>query len=186
MEFFPSLGLGLTNGWLPIVLFYLLYGVILVVFPMEVVSRLYERSGWTRSMKITRVFGVILIFSWLFIVITSPLKVGDLVFAIGGFIFAIGQICFVVALFNYRDTPVDQPVTKGLYRVSRNPQHVSLFLAFLGVSIAIGSWFATLLILIAIVLGDMRIRTEERACLEQYGDAYREYMEKVSRYFLIV
>ena len=112
------------------------------------------------------------IFLWLVLAILSPLKLSELPFVIGGLIFVLGQICFVIALYNYKDTPLDHPVTKGLYRISRNPQHVSLFLAFLGVSIAIGSWFATLLILIAIVLGDMRIKAEERACLEQMAFAF--------------
>lgn len=184
MEFFPALELGLYNGWLPILSFYIIYGIILVIFPREVVSRLYERSGWTRGMKITRVFGVLLILSWFVIAILSPLKFDDVSFILGGLIYALGLICFVVALFNYKDTPLDRPVTKGLYKISRNPQHVTLFLSFLGISIAIGSWFATLLILIGIVLGHMRILTEERACLEQYGDSYKSYMEQVPRYFV--
>jgi protein-S-isoprenylcysteine O-methyltransferase Ste14 len=184
MELFPELELGLYNGWLPIVLFYVIYGIILIVFPREVVSRLYERSGWTRRMKITRVFGVLLIFSWFIIAILSPLKVDDFAFIIGGLIYALGLTCFVIALYNYKDTPLDRPVTKGLYKISRNPQHVTLFLSFLGISIAIGSWLATLLILTGIVLGHMRILTEERACLEQYGDSYKRYMEQVPRYFV--
>ena len=184
MELFPDLKIGLLNGWVPILLFYVIYGIILVVFPREVITRLYERSGWTRRMKITRFFGVLMIFVWFVLAIFGPLRLGELPFIVGTLIYVLGQICFVMALYNYKDTPLDQPVTKGLYRISRNPQHVSLFLAFLGVSIAIGSWFATLLILTGIVLGDMRIRAEERACIEQYGDAYKDYMQKVPRYFV--
>lgn len=184
MEFFPELELGLYNGWLPILLFYVIYGIILVVFPREVVSRLYERSGWTRGMKITRVFGVILIFSWMIIATLTPLKLDSPAFIIGGLIYLLGLVCFVVSLLNYRDTPLDQPVTKGLYRISRNPQHVTLFLSFLGVSIAIGSWSATVAILVAVVLGHMRILAEERACLQQYGDSFESYMEQVPRYFV--
>jgi protein-S-isoprenylcysteine O-methyltransferase Ste14 len=186
MEFFPELELGLLNGWLPLLVFYIIYGIILLIFPKEVVTRLYERSGWTRRMKITRLIGVLLIFSWFVIATLSPLMIDDPAFIIGGLIFLIGQICFVVALYNYKGTPLDQPVTKGLYKISRNPQHGSLFLSFLGISITIGSWLATILILIGIVLGDMRIRAEEKACLERYGDAYQKYMEEVARYFVII
>jgi protein-S-isoprenylcysteine O-methyltransferase Ste14 len=184
MEFSPALKIGLLNGWLPLLLFYVVFGILLVIFPKDVVSRLYERSGWTKRMKIMRAFGLIFILSWFLIVIFSPLKVENLVFIIGGSIYALGLICFVIALFNYKDTPLDRPVTKGLYKISRNPQHVTLFLSFLGISIAIGSWLATLLISIGIVLGHMRILTEERACLEQYGDAYKIYLEQVPRYFV--
>ncbi|MCK5647222.1 MAG: hypothetical protein KAH97_10600 [Anaerolineales bacterium] len=184
MEFFPELKIGLFNGWLPLVLFYAVFGILLAIFPKDVVSRLYERSGWTRGMRIMRAFGLIFIFSWFLLAIFTPLKEGSPVFIIGGLIYALGLICFVIALFNYRDTPLDRPVTKGLYKISRNPQHVTLFLSFLGISIAIGSWIATLLISIGIVLGHMRILTEEKACLDQYGDAFKSYMEQVARYFV--
>jgi protein-S-isoprenylcysteine O-methyltransferase Ste14 len=184
MEFFPELKIGLFNGWLPLVLFSAVFGILLAIFPKSVVSRLYERSGWTRSMRLMRAFGLIFIFSWFILAIFTPLKADNLVFITGGSIYALGLICFVIALFNYRDTPLDRPVTKGLYKISRNPQHVTLFLSFLGISIAIGSWIATLLISIGIVLGHMRILTEEKACLEQYGDAFKSYMEQAPRYFV--
>lgn len=186
MEFFPTLKIGLLNGWLPLILFYAIFGILLAIFPKGVVSRLYERSGWTKRMRIMRAFGLIFIFSWFLLAIFSPLKDGNSVFIIGGLIYALGLICFVIALFNYRDTPLDLPVTKGLYRISRNPQHVTLFITFLGISIAIGSWIATLLISIGIVLGHMRILIEEKACLDQYGDAYKRYMERVPRYFVFL
>lgn len=186
MELFPALELGIFNGWLPILLFYAIFGIILIAFPREVVTRLYERSGWTTAMKVTRVFGVVFIFSWIGMVIYSPLKIGNMVFYIGAFIYVLGLVCFLIALFNYRDTPLDQPVTKGLYRISRNPQHVTLFLSFLGISIAVGSWLATFLLLVASVLGHMRILTEEKACLNQYGDAYKHYMQQVPRYLIFI
>lgn len=184
MEFFPTLKIGLLNGWLPLLLFYVVFGILLAIFPKDVVSRLYERSGWTKRMKIMRAFGLIFILSWFLIVIFTPLKVENLVFVLGGSIYLLGLIGFVIALFNYRDTPLDRPVTKGLYRISRNPQHLTLFLSFFGISVATGSWLATLLISIGIVLGHMRILTEERACLDQYGDSFKSYMEQVPRYLV--
>jgi protein-S-isoprenylcysteine O-methyltransferase Ste14 len=59
-----------------------------------------------------------------------------------------------------------------------------LSLAFLGASIAMGSWPSFLLMAVAVVGGHFRLVAEEKACIQQYGDAYREYMQRVPRYFL--
>jgi protein-S-isoprenylcysteine O-methyltransferase Ste14 len=78
---------------------------------------------------------------------------------------------------------LDQPVTRGVYRFSRNPQNVGLVLAFIGTAVAVGSW---LMVLLGILLGigaHSRILAEERACLMQYGTAYQTYMDTVPRYF---
>ncbi|HEY71517.1 MAG TPA: isoprenylcysteine carboxylmethyltransferase family protein, partial [Anaerolineae bacterium] len=81
-------------------------------------------------------------------------------------------------------TPLDQPVTRGLYQISRNPQQVSIFIAYVGISLTMGSWLSLLLITIGITWGHVRVLAEEETCLKNYGDAYREYMARVPRYFL--
>jgi protein-S-isoprenylcysteine O-methyltransferase Ste14 len=184
MEFCPELSLGLFNGWLPLVLFYLVFGLLLAAFPRSVVSRLYERSGWDRRMKIMRAFGLIFMLSWFVLVIFSPPKIGKFVCVLGSSLYTLGLVGMVVALFNYKDTPLDRPVTRGLYSISRNPQQVTIFLAFLGISIAVGSLLAMLLISTGIVLGHARVLAEERACSAQYGEAYERYLKRVPRYFL--
>lgn len=44
MELLPGLKLGWLDGWLPLVILYGAFGILLIVFPREVVSRLYDRS----------------------------------------------------------------------------------------------------------------------------------------------
>jgi protein-S-isoprenylcysteine O-methyltransferase Ste14 len=70
----------------------------------------------------------------------TPLKIGDVVFVIEISFYSLGLIGFVIALYNFKNTPVDQPVTRGLYRISRHPQQLAVSVSFLGISIAIGSW----------------------------------------------
>lgn len=45
MPLLPALKIGWLNGWLPLVLIYGLIGSLLIIFPSQVVSRLYDRSG---------------------------------------------------------------------------------------------------------------------------------------------
>ena len=184
MELFPNLEPGLFNGWILIVLFYTVFGIMLIFFPKRVVTRLYDRSGQRDRQVLQRVFGLILVLLWFILVILIPLKTGTVAFMIGISIYSLGLIGFVIALLNYRNTPVDQPVTHGLYKISRHPQQLTITLSFLGISIAIGSWLAFAFIILGIIGAHYKILAEEKACLEQYGESYKHYMEHIPRYFL--
>ena len=184
MEIFPDLEFGLFNGWLLAAIFYLAFGILLVIFPKQVVARLCDRSGRRDSGVVRRVLGVLLFLVWLILSILTPLRRGDVVLAVGLAVYACGLTGFVVALFNYASTPADQPVTSGLYRISRHPQQFMVSVSFLGISIAIGSWIALILIGIAIVGAHNKVLAEEEACLQMYGESYRNYIKRVPRYFL--
>lgn len=118
------------------------------------------------------------------LIIFTPLKIGANVFVLGTALYGFGLAGFIIALFEFKNTPSDQPVTQGLYRISRNPQEFTFSIAFLGMCIAVGSWFALLLLAIARLLLHFRILAEEKACLERYGESYQAYMKRVPRYFL--
>ncbi len=184
MELTPEFNLGLLNGWLLLVFFYVVFGILLLSFPKSVVARLYDRSAWSKRQKTLSAIGKLFILSWFALVILTPLNTGHVVFVLGGAIYLLGLFGFVLSLLNFKDTPLDQPVTKGLYRISRNPQQVSILLSCLGISIAIGSWVAVILIAIGAFMSHIRVIAEERSCLQQYGDKYRQYLEQVPRYFL--
>jgi hypothetical protein len=49
------------------------------------------------------------------------------------------------------NSPVDEPVTKGLYRYSRHPMYVILPLIFIGTSIVSASWLFLLLSILLII-----------------------------------
>jgi len=60
--------------------------------------------------------------------------------------------------------------------------YLTAFLYYVGVSIASASWLF-LLLLIAYTVGLLVVaEREEQGCLEKYGDAYREYMERTPRW----
>jgi protein-S-isoprenylcysteine O-methyltransferase Ste14 len=184
MDLAPKLGLGLCNGWTLLVLFYAVFGLMLLISPRAVVARLYERAAWTRRERVLSAAGKLFIFAWLLLAVFTPLRLGHPVFIFGLILYLLGLVGMVVALLNFRAAPLDQPVAQGIYRFSRNPQQVTILLAFIGISIAIGSWAALILILIGGLWAHLRVVAEERACLAQYGEAYRQYTERVPRYFL--
>jgi protein-S-isoprenylcysteine O-methyltransferase Ste14 len=185
MELFPNLEFGLFNGWILIVLFFVAYGIMLIFFPKNVVARLYDRSGQRKHRVLRRLFSVILILLWFILVSVTPLKIGDVVFLIGISIYSLGLIGFVIALANFKNTPADQPVTSGLYKASRHPQQLTASVSFLGIGIAIGSWIAFTFMILGVIGAHNKILAEEEACLEQYGESYKNYMKNTARYFLL-
>jgi protein-S-isoprenylcysteine O-methyltransferase Ste14 len=74
-------------------------------------------------------------------------------------------------------TSSDQPViTAGPYRVIRHPSYAGLLLIFMAVGLFIGNWWSFVSLTVAIAGGLVfRIRVEERALMENFGDGYRDY-----------
>jgi protein-S-isoprenylcysteine O-methyltransferase Ste14 len=184
MELFPALRIGWLNGWIPFGLLVLAEGALFLSFPRGVVARLFDRSGW--SQKQVRWFSAGKLFSLIYIVliILTPLKAGSLLFVIGMALNLLGLIGLGSAMFAFRSTPLDQPVTSGLYKISRHPQIFMTFVSLLGACLAVGSWPALLMLVLSRGLQHLGILAEEEACLRQYGDSYRAYMDGVPRYFL--
>jgi protein-S-isoprenylcysteine O-methyltransferase len=67
-------------------------------------------------------------------------------------------------------------VTRGPYRVLRHPSYTGALMAFVGLGLTFGSWLglAVLVAPVAIALG-VRIRVEERALEQRFGDAWRAH-----------
>jgi protein-S-isoprenylcysteine O-methyltransferase Ste14 len=184
MELYPNLEIGLFNGWVLIVLFFGAYGIMLISFPKSTIARLYDRSGQRKYPLLRHLLVVSFVLLLFIFMCLTPLKIGDVVFVIGISLYSLGLVGFLIALVNFRNTPVDQPVTSGLYRYSRHPQQLAFSISFLGISIAIGSWLAFAVIIFGVIGAHKKILAEEKACLEQYGESYKNYMERIPRYFL--
>lgn len=184
MDLFPPLSLGWLNGWLLIAAFYSSFVVLLKVFPKETVDRLYDDSGWTLEMARPAKIGLPFALAAMLLIIFSPLKISQPIFWIGLALALIGQSGFIYALHSFNITPLGEPVTDGLYRISRNPQWVTFAAVMVGFSLMVGSWTVLALLTVRVVMNHFRILGEERALEDQYGDAYREYKEAVPRYLI--
>jgi protein-S-isoprenylcysteine O-methyltransferase Ste14 len=103
-------------------------------------------------------------------------------FYVGFPIAVVGLVGCWIVLLNWAQTDAGRPVTRGLYRYSRNPMYVTHSLLLLGVSIASVSWIFLLITIITVVGAFVFIESEEQGCLEHYGDSYREYMERTPRW----
>lgn len=184
MTLFPPLQLNWLNGWIPIVFFYGVFLVLLRIFPEETVDRLYEDSGWTLDQARPAKIGLPFALAALVLLPFNALKLGQPDFWIGLILFLIGFAAFVYSLHSFNITPAGEPVTDGLYKISRNPQWVAFAITLLGISLMVGSWTVMILLSIRIIMNHFRILGEEKALADQYGESYQAYKESVPRYLL--
>ena len=79
--------------------------------------------------------------------------------------------------------PTTAIVTSGPYRFSRNPLYVALTLLFVGITLAVNTWWGiVILVPLVIVMHYGVVRREERYLEKKFGEAYRQYRSRVRRY----
>ena len=184
MGLIPALQIGWLNGWILLAFEFLIQGSLLLIFPKDVVARLFDRSGWSVKQKGFLILGKVFSLACLVLIILTPLKINSSTFIFGLILYGAGLVGLVVAMLDFKDTPLDQPVTKGVYKISRLPQIVAQFFIILGICVAIGSWAALFMLLMSKLFQHFSILAEEEVCRQRYGEPYRVFMEKVPRYLL--
>ncbi|MHA1164223.1 MAG: methyltransferase family protein [Alphaproteobacteria bacterium] len=80
-------------------------------------------------------------------------------------------------------TPTDALVTEGLYSWSRNPIYIALSLFYVGLSIALTTGWALLLLPVVIAALQKGVILREEAYLaEEFGEEYLAYKKRVPRW----
>lgn len=70
----------------------------------------------------------------------------------------------------------------GLYRASRNPMYVAYLLVLLGIAALAASPAMLALVVGFQAAGHRLVLSEQRACLERFGEPYARYMGRTRRY----
>ena len=136
MSLVPAFELGLWNAWV---------FILPVIFASFLGARLLsnrkseESSGVTKGKKASILYFSIVLLSYVYSVFL-PLKLGTSWFIIGLLTYLPAISLLVTGLMNFANTAADALVTKGAYRISRNPSYVSAFFVNIGIGIACLSW----------------------------------------------
>ena len=189
MSLIPEFELGLWNAWifwlyfvLAIVPNILIYRYVWKDDSKKAMDRLYTDISPNKIEKRLKYIGYPVIVALIIYSVFLPLKLGTVWFYVGLFIYLLGVIFTIMADLSFATTPLDKPVTKWVYRISRNPQDFGSFLIMMGMGIAGASWLFLLFLMILIILSNRGAIAEERFCLEKYGDTYREYMNRTPKW----
>ena len=179
MSLIPEFELGLWNAWI-----FTLPVIVLSIFVARILGKrgAGEGSGVTKEERI-----VFVVFHLIFLAscaysIFLPLKLGTLWFYAGLIIYLLGMLVEILALLSFYTTPLEKPVSKGVYSVSRNPMYVGDFFINISISIACLSWVFLLVAVVAVILEHNIAVAEERFLHEKYGDEYLEYRNKTPRW----
>jgi protein-S-isoprenylcysteine O-methyltransferase Ste14 len=73
-------------------------------------------------------------------------------------------------------------VRRGLYRVVRHPSYTGLLLRYLGLGLALANWASAALVFLPLLAATLyRIRVEEAALREHFGEEYTAYARATKR-----
>jgi protein-S-isoprenylcysteine O-methyltransferase Ste14 len=189
MSLTPVFEIGLWNAWI-----FLLAGLFLHMVPPTLATKfsanlnkkfseaaptdVYLNKNEKKISNVSLAFLLLLFIYTIFL----PLKLATPWFYTGLAIFLLAEAVYMITIFPWAATPVDEPVTTGIYRYSRHPIYLTILFQLIGVGIATASWLFLLLTVVFMILFNSSVVPEERGCLEKYGESYRQYMEKTPRW----
>ena len=104
-------------------------------------------------------------------------------FYLGLIFYILGLLFYTVSVVNFARPSNEGLNDKGLYCFSRNPMYLSYFIFFSGCSLLTQSLVLCGIVLIFQFTAHGVILSEERGCIEMFGEKYKQYMKKVRRYF---
>jgi len=183
MSLIPAFEIGVWNAWI-----FMIWPWVDTLAVRLVGLDVYRRASGQSEMKTGRQYRVVSAVSMVIDTmavaysIFLPLKLGTIWFYAGLAIFLIGLVVLTTATVNFATTPMDVPITRGIYHYSRHPLYLASLLIYFSVGIASASWVFLLVFVVQSVSIRISAVGEERYCLEKYGEAYSEYIDKTPRW----
>ena len=77
-------------------------------------------------------------------------------------------------------------VDRGLYAIIRHPQYLGYIFLACGFALLSQHWVAVLLAVAGVTLFYLQAVREERYCLAQLGEPYKQYLRRVPRFNIVV
>ncbi len=185
MTFFPDFSLGWTHAFWFSVLFLATNGLVITLFPSHFKKRVLHMPRFKAGLP--KVLGTLNFFIFqgqIFLLVAVPIIWGTPWFWVGLVLTAVAYGFYLTALLNYANSSPDEPVTRGAYALSRNPQQIFAILMWIGIGLMTSCGLIVFLSLFQLFSVYPTFIAQEQDCLALYGSAYRDYMEKTPRYLL--
>ena len=184
MTFIPAFELGLWNAWIPKLLGILAVAVTGSVSNKEAMEKFGEKLTvpHTKIEEISERLISLLSLPFILYSFFLPLRLGTLWFYVGLPICLLALVIGFSSVVSFSSTPLDRLVTRGTYRISRNPICLAGFLLDLGIGLACASWVFILYAMVDLILMNTMLKAEERFLLDKYGDVHTEYMNMTPKW----
>ncbi len=189
-DYFPLIGkqayrLNIYNGWIFSSVFLLTALVIFLIgrpsVKMEYVKELTDDSLPRNLLRISvALYGLFLYCFSAFL----PLWAETAWFDASIIVCVIGLAGYSIANLHYHFRRPNTLMTKGLYRLSRNPAEVFHLIFWCGLGFATFSSLFLGMVAVNVVLRHLVIRLEEKSCKRRFHNEYLSYREKTARYLL--
>lgn len=184
MDFFQQLSIGWINGWWFSALFMLTNISMIAYYPKHFKVRVLKQPDFASTFqKLCSTISFVLFQGCIWYAVFLPLQLNFSGFYMGIIIFVIGISGYIAAMANYATTPANQPVTKGIYKITRNPQQLMSIILWTGAGIALNSWLMITACILQLILSHQGFIAQEQTCLKKYGQPYQDYLKKTRRYF---
>lgn len=177
MSLIPPFEIGVWNCWI-FTTFFILYITTISLIFRDIGHKMDHGKEEQKKLTIASLFWLLLLLYSIFL----PIKLWTAWFYAGSAFYLLGLVFLTLFFMNVAATPEGKPFIRGVYRYSRHPMYFGMFLQFLGVSIASASWLYLLLTLLMMFQMRSIVCIEERACLQKFGEPYREYMDRTPRW----
>jgi len=184
MSLVPAFEIGIWNAWIIIVLSFLSCPVSVFLINKEAMKKFTDTPSvpYSKNEKISYRIYFLLALAAIVYSIFLPLKLGTVWLYIGLALCFMALVMNLITAVSFATAPLDGLVTKGTYRISRDPICVGGFLVYVGIGIACASWIYLIYAVVFIILMHIGVTPEERFLLEKHGNAYREYMNRTPRW----
>ncbi len=103
-------------------------------------------------------------------------------FIMGLIIYGIGVMLCIISIINFAFPSKKGTNLNGIYHFSRNPMYLAYFIYFIGCVLLTQSLVLLGFVLVFQITAHWIILSEERWCINKFGEEYIQYMKKVRRY----
>lgn len=187
MDFLPQFTISIHNAFWFSFLFWISNLIILKIYPSHYKDRVLKRPDFNEGFqKFVGTFNFFLFQGLIIVVLFMPLKIDSSYFIVGLVLFVISFVAYIMSLVNYATSNPEKTVTKGIYKLSRNPQQISTIFMWIGIGL-----ITNCILIIAICIFQLftvypTFKAQETFCIEKYGENYKIYMKQTPRYFLFI
>jgi protein-S-isoprenylcysteine O-methyltransferase Ste14 len=186
MSLVPEFDIGWWNAWVILMPFYLVSFAPLMFGGETSEARMEDEPSWREGGPGVRAaaivtHGILMPLTPLYALFV-PLERGTWWLYAGLVVSAAAAALAFAAAVSFARAPLDEPMTHGVYAISRHPMYVSMTLIYVGVGLAAASWVFLMCAAIEAIAWRAGVPEEERIMLDKYGAAYEAYMQRTPRW----